>query len=222
MLVVVAVVVNVMINKGGFSVLGSAAHTLDLSNESEYAISPGVAVVHSDPFLMSFLDTQAPAEYESLAEVGDPSAVIAMMKNNPSVYQVRKVGALEPGEQRTINFAEAPEDAVVSYMAMIVQTNDGVVWLDSFPLHHDEELGEQGDQIWVTMLDMGTEENSPIGSGFAGGQPDPARGAENVDNGTASTNGVVSFHSQFYEDDAISTAIVFAGINMPVEKSAGN
>ena len=45
--------------------------------------------------------------------------------------------------------------------------------------------GNAADSVTEAMnYDNGSEENEAPGSGFDGGQPDPSRGAENVENGT--------------------------------------
>jgi len=46
--------------------------------------------------------------------------------------------------------------------------------------------------------DAGTEENAALGSGFEGGQPDPSRGEENIENGVP-TEEPVSMHPQLNE-----------------------
>lgn len=174
---------------------------LRLINVSDYTISPGVLVVHDRNFSMNFLGGYIPTEYESLSEVGDPSAVVASLKNLSGVYDVFEVSLLEPQNDQIFDFFVGDPKALISYMAMIVPTNDGVVWLNSFPLYN-----ESGEQQWgsilAEVLDMGTEENSPIGSGFDGGQPDLSRGAENIGNGTP-TSDTVRHHPQFYEDSSI-------------------
>ena len=196
---------------------------VQFSNISEYTISPGVLVLHTDGFSMNFLGNQAPPVYESLAEVGDPSAVIAILQNNPNIEAVFKVGAIEPNGKQHITIPHPlagtgyinGNPILVSYMAMITETNDGVVWLNGSRLFDPEyNIYTENpfptvlqDSIITEVLDMGTEQNEPISSGFAGGQPDPTRGAENSNNGT-STNEPVRHHPQFYEDNSVSDEIV--------------
>ena len=189
-------------------------------NTSEYTISPGVLVLHTGDFSMNFLGRQAPSIYESLAEVGDPSTVIAALQDDPNIEAVFEVSAIEPnGEQRVIvpqsffNTRDADGSPILaSYMAMIVETNDGVVWLNSVPLHTDTGAIQQ-ESVITEIVDMGTEKNAPIGSGFAGGQPDLTRDTENINNGT-STNEPVQHHPQFYEDNTVSDEIVQIDLNV--------
>ena len=190
---------------------------IQIANVSEYTIAPGVLVLHTDEFSMNFLNTQAPPVYESLAEVGDPSAVIASLKNNPNVKAVFEVGTVASGKTSGVAISRkfitdlensiGVKNLLLSYMAMIMQTNDGVVWLNSSP--YTAEGVALGSTL-AEILDMGTEQNAPIGSGFAGGQPDPSRGAENIGNGT-STNEPVRHHPQFYDNPAVSTEIAIIG-----------
>ncbi|MBM3140983.1 MAG: hypothetical protein FJZ92_12450, partial [Chloroflexi bacterium] len=77
---------------------------------------------------------------------------------------------------------------------MLVGSNDGFVGVDSEPLF----TGTAPRTITLNLAawDAGTEANSGVNSGFAGGQPDPARGAANLDNGTA-TSEAIAPHAQF-------------------------
>ena len=191
--------------------------TVQFANTSEYTIAPGVLALHNNNFSMNFLDIEAPAEYESLAEIGDPSEVASLLQGNPDVDAVFTVEAIEPGETQQITiplsivdkeeYQDGTNTIVISYMAMIIETNDGVVWLNGYPLY-DAETGDlQQGSIITEVIDMGTEKNAPIGSGFASGQLDLMRGAENRDNGTATTE-PVRHHPQFYESNTASSEIV--------------
>ena len=192
-------------------------------NTSEYPISPGVLVLHDHNFSMNFLGIQAPETYEALAEVGDPFVVIALLKGNADVDKVFEIAAIEPEATQSITIPRSVlagkegrggvDDIKMSYMAMITETNDGMVWLNGHSFYDAENGGIQKGSIVTEILDMGTEKNTSIGSGFAGGQPDPARGIENIDNGTA-TSEPVQHHPQFYEDDAVSDEVVRVDLNV--------
>lgn len=189
--------------------------SIKLRNDSAYDISPGLLVVHADIFSLNQIGQIAPPEYEPLAELGAPGALKESLATQDGVYKVIDVGHLKPGSETKVSVGSLGEemaDARVSYMAKIVQTNDGVVWLNSMPL---SDLIYQGTDTesdgvstyWAEIIDMGTEENSPIGSGFPGGQPDPSRGEENVDNGVTSGE-LVDHHNQFYGDPNISAYVL--------------
>ena len=191
--------------------------TARFTNTSRYTIAPGVLALHNNNFSMNFLGIEIPEAYKSLAKVGNPSEVISLLQGNPDVIAVFAVGAIAPGETQQITIPRSIIDKkeyqdnagaiAISYMAMIIETNDGVVWLNSQPLYDAENGGLQQVRVVTEVIDTGTEKNAPIGSGFASGQPDLKRGNENRDNGTATTE-PVRHHPQFYEDDAILNEIV--------------
>lgn len=186
---------------------------LQLENDSQYTIAPGVLVYHTlcrppenlSCFSMNFLNRFAPPEYETLAEVGDPTAVVSSLETNPDVLLavVAHDAPIHPGETVTIplpNDIIAQPDMGFSYMGMIVETNDGVAWINSRRLTGEAGVFNPLGPAFAEIVDMGTEENEPVGSGFEGGQPDPSRGAgENLDNGVP-TEEVVYHHPQFYGD----------------------
>ena len=77
---------------------------------------------------------------------------------------------------------------------MLIATNDAFVGLNSMPLFQGSQptAGTFGLIAW----DAGTEGNTDLFSGFGGGQPDPAQGADNVENGTP-TSDTITVHDQF-------------------------
>ena len=130
-------------------------------------------------------------------------------------------GALDaaPGNGDTvvIEFTASPGDHL-SFAQMLIATNDAFVGLNSMPLFQGSQptAGTFGLIAW----DAGTEENAEIGSGFDFGQPDPARGADNVDNGTTTTDPIVA-SDQFDGIQAtvsilpiVETLSVPAGLNL--------
>lgn len=211
--IIAVAVIGVYFNVFGFF---GATGTVTFVNDSEYDISPGVLVVHGEEFSMNHLARVAPDEYEPLAEVGNPSALIAEVQEDSQVYAVVAVDEVVSGSQVTTKVRGVPADSKteVSYMAMIVQSNDGVVWANRFPF-----TNEQGDfesrEGWLEILDMGTEQNSPLGSGFEGGQPDPSQGERNIENGVSTPGTTVQHHPQFYDDPSVSARIVRILVNLP-------
>ena len=198
---------------------GGQSHTVSLSNESqEYVVSPGVLVVHNKNFSTNHLGQAAPAPYESLAEVGNPDALISEFEDDVDVYKVFKTADLAPNSEERITISGIPEgeEVLVSYLAMVVQTNDGVLWVNSASLT-DENGPAEDEEYWAEILDMGTEQNAPIGSGFDGGQFDSSRGVDNLDNGVA-TREFVQHHTQFYDDPSIFPFILLFGLNTPAER----
>ncbi len=191
--------------------------TIQFTNTSEYTIAPGVLVLHNNDFSMNFLGVELPEGYEPLAETGDPSEVISLLRDNSDVAEVLVVEEIPSGVTQYITIPRSIIDKkeyrsganaiVISYMAMILETNDGVVWLNGHPLFNAESGDLQRGSVVTEIIDAGTEKNEPIGSGFAGGQPDPVYGDANRDQGTATAE-PVRHHPQFYEDDAVSSEIV--------------
>jgi len=66
----------------------------------------------------------------------------------------------------------------LSAFQMAVGSNDGYAFIDAVRLDKKDKT------VQAKNYDAGTEENTELGSGFDGGQPDPSRGAANVANGT--------------------------------------
>ena len=190
-------------------------HTLIFTNRSEYVISPGLLVIHRKHNLLNYLEESASPGLELLAETGDPTLLrdeIATLPQQEGVLQMHTIQELAPGESVSITVDEENANAQMSYLGMIVQTNDGLVWLNSLKLY--QANGERrGGSVAAELIDAGTEENTPIGSGFAGGQPDPSRGSLNLENGTASVDGVVRHHAQFYADPTKATEFFFVAFN---------
>lgn len=215
---IIIAILAILYGKGMLS--GGGGPVVKVTNESSYDVSHGVLVLHDDAFSMNYLGVIAPSEYQKLAEVGDPSDLKQALAGEDGVYRVIEVGALGPGTEEMVSlgsltgdpFPENLSDIRASYMGMIVQTNDGVVWVNSVSLDklvYESGVGdsEEVQMQWAEIIDMGSEENSPIGSGFDGGQPDPSRGAENIDNGVP-TEETVSHHTQFYDDPDVTIFVL--------------
>ena len=182
-----------------------------ITNTSKYPVASGVVIVHGPDFSLSLLGQTVPAPYESLAEVGDPTAVAGFLQGLPGVYDVFESNFLDSRESQRFVVPFFAENALLSYVAMIVPTNDGVVWLNGEPLYGVDGTPQYGGFV-AEVLDMGFEQNSPIGSGFAGGQLDLSRGDENIDNGV-SLREPADHHPQFYDDPAVSPDVVKVNLN---------
>lgn len=147
---------------------------------ADQPLSPGLAVVHTADFNMNYDGMLAPAELETLAEVGDPTAFKAYVEAQTGVVAVYDLGLIEPMTLAEVVLNENDSALFVSVIQMAVASNDGYALVDSMPL-------AAGSDVMGANWDAGFEENSALGSGFAGGQPDPAEGAANLDNGTATS-----------------------------------
>jgi hypothetical protein len=153
-------------------------YTLTVRNVSDVqTLAPGVFALHSVPGVFDFEGMIAPEELKALAEVGDPSAFANFVLLQPGVEDIFVMNApLMPGEETQISLTGTP-GSYISGMMMAVGSNDGYALVNTIST-------ESGIANTAINYDNGTEENTPLLSGFDGGQPDPARGAENLDNGT--------------------------------------
>ncbi len=171
--------------------------TLTLRNVSTtQPLSPGVIIVHEENVSFDFSGSQAHPSLELLAEIGAPDAFRTFAAESPGVVDTFLIESpLEPGDviSPTLNSYEN-QNLVITVLQMAVGSNDGYaiaeISLDSL---------DRG--ISTTFVaenhDAGFEENTELLSGFAGGQPDPSRGQENLENGTPTDpQGRVTDHPQ--------------------------
>ena len=175
--------------------------TLKISNRSEYNLSPGVLLFgYNDVRPFDLVGETAPTPYETLAEVGDPKSVIEHLSiSEQQLATLIQTNPIEPGgameiPMRREDFSSEEGLLLVSFMAKIVESNDAVVAISEVPIYENGKFLTSRNHT-IKILDMGTEENSPPRSGFAGGQPDPVRGEANIDNGTPTDN-PVSVHPE--------------------------
>lgn len=152
--------------------------TVKVSNLSDYTLSPGVLVVHTDAVSLIPEDMMATAEWEPLAEWGDPTDLAAMLEEVEGVSAVYTTDAMPTGEMGSW-MLEMGEDQHLSFAAMVVESNDSLAVVTDVPF-------TEGEMAMGMVYDAGTEENSDLGTGFDGGQPDSEKTAEeNMNNGTA-------------------------------------
>ena len=157
--------------------------TITNTTNPEMIITPGAFLVHRDADAFWALGGTASLALERIAEIGDPGEAVSALGAT----------ALGPapanGDTVSFDFSASPGDHL-SFSQMLIATNDAFVGLNSLA------LWDGGSPISVTRnlvgYDAGTEANEDLFSGFDGGQPDPARGADNVDNGTATSEPISS------------------------------
>ena len=161
--------------------------TITNATSPEMIVTPGAYLVHATPAAFWASGGAASLSLERIAEVGDPTEAAG------ALGAMAIDAAPMSGDVATFQFTASPGD-LLSTAQMLVATNDGFIGVASVPLFE----GGQPRTLTVdlTAWDAGTEANSPLFSGFDGGQPDPGRGADNVENGM-STTGVVAAHPQF-------------------------
>ena len=166
---------------------------VEIQNVSEdQPLSPGLVIVHDAGLDLNPLGAVAPEGLEALAEVGNPDAYADYVRSLDGVEHVEMINnPIAPGDSLELDVT-GREGMAVTVLSMAVASNDGLAYA-SFQLASGVETSAQN-------YDAGTEENSDLGSGFDGGQPDPSRGAENLDNGTATDpQAEVSTHEQLTE-----------------------
>lgn len=183
-ILLVIVVVLLVVFMGDKKARSINEYRVTIENVSEdQVLSPGVYVLHSPEASLNFEGSLAPESLEPLAEYGDHAPFAAFVETVPGVLAVYRVNApIKPGEMSQF-VAMIPEDAEEPYylsgLQMAVGTNDG------YALVNNLELTGREASINALNYDAGTEENTELLSGFPGGQPDPSRGEENIENGTS-------------------------------------
>jgi len=163
-------------------------------------LSPGVFVVHTRDLSLNFEGQMAPPALEPLAEYGNNAAFADYVADLDGAIVVYTEDApILPGMNTTvpieIQTSEMP--LYLSGVMMAVGSNDGFALLDAVMLV-DEDGMELSSTTYAENYDAGTEENQPLGSGFDGGQPDPSRDEENIENGVP-TDEMVIVHPQLSE-----------------------
>ena len=190
------------IDDGGVMVKNDDAMMKDLMSytvtvedlSSTQPLAPGAIIVHDPKITFDFSGTQAPASFEKLAEIGDPTEFIAEVAAMEGVRAVYSTDApIHPTESADY-IIKAGEGDVISVLSMAVASNDGYALVSKLDVR-------AGNSAIAVNHDAGFEDNTELGSGFDGGQPDPSRGAANIENGTTtSPQANVTTHTQLTEN----------------------
>lgn len=150
-------------------------------------LSPGVFIVHKPPYSINYINKLAPPEFEPLAEYGNYTPFAAYVNKSSDVLGVHILDEpLAPGEEASFTMDVStymPRESYLSGIMMAMGSNDGFALAHNIALFNPGN-GPKGSTTDAQNYDAGTEQNSPLISGFAGGQPDPSKGSENIDNGT--------------------------------------
>ena len=150
-------------------------------------LSPGVFVIHKPTASINYFGKTIPPELEPLVEYGNNTEFAEYIEGIEGVEAVYTIDEpIAPGESKTFTIKATtwkPRESYFSGIMMLVATNDGYALADNIALFTVGN-GPRTSTTLANNYDAGTEENSPAGSGFDGGQPDPNRGEENIDNGT--------------------------------------
>ena len=157
--------------------------TVTNASNPAMVVTPGAFLVHDAAGAFWSEATAANLSLERIAEIGDSTKAVNALGAAPAV-----------GDTVSVDFT-ASLGSFLSLAQMLVATNDTSIGADSLALWTDG----QPTRVTLPLIawDAGTEDNVAIGAGFDAGQPDPAMGALNVDNDTATVDGVVALHTQF-------------------------
>ena len=162
-----------------------------IANLGGAVLSGGVALVHHDRDALWGPGLSADASIELLAETGNPGDL-------PDQQASYAIPTLTPGASARFSFDNDAGDGVyLSTINKLMDSNDSFVGVANVRLltDRDEPVLETFDLL---AWDAGTEENEPLGGGFEAGQPDVARGADNVDNGAPTEDGVITENNPQY------------------------
>ncbi len=191
--------------------------TIENRTNPEMIVTPGAYLLSMDQGAFWSGGTQASLALERIAEIGDSTEAVS------SLGAVALDAAPAFGDSITFEVTAAP-GYYLSTAQMLIATNDAFIGLNSEPLF--ENGSPRSVTIDLMAYDAGTEENADLFAGFAGGQPDPAEGAANVDNGTATVATILP-SDQFTGTQGRVTiepisAPATAPTDMPAPAAAGN
>lgn len=187
--------------------------TVTLTNLASPAmpISPGAYVLATSPGVLWMDGGTSSLALERIAEIGDPAEAVSAL----GATMIDAAGATGAGT--TFEVTAMPGE-LLSFVSMLVGSNDGFVGVNGLALFAGTT--PRTITLDLTAWDAGTEANSDLNSGFAGGQPDPAQGAANVDNGTATTEPIAA-HPQFSGTQATLMITPVVGA-VPAPAASGN
>jgi hypothetical protein len=180
---------------------GMTRFTVTVKNVHDtQTLSPGIFAVHKPLFSLNYVGKLAPAELEPLAEYGDYKEFVDYVNNSADVQYVYILDEpIQPGEDFTFTMDVStymPRESYLSGILMATGSNDGYALASNIALF-DPGNGPKGSTTDCLNYDAGTEQNSPLMSGFEGGQPDPSKGQENIDNGEPTSPQLpVTHHTQ--------------------------
>ena len=157
-------------------------------------ISGGVLVGHCTDGALWAEGSLASAAIEAIAEIGDPGPAAgiettdSMMGEADFIQERYTIGEVGPGDSVSIEVT-FEFGCKLSSAHMLVASNDTFVGAQSVGIWNPEtHLPLERVEVDLMAYDAGTEANTEPGSGFDGGQPDPSRGEENIDNGEATAD----------------------------------
>ena len=168
-------------------------HTVTVTNlTSGQPFSPPLVAAHSSSASVFTTGEAASEGVRTIAEEGDTSVLAAALGGLADVHNVVAFGGpILPGTSASITI-EAPADAVLSVVTMLICTNDAFTGVAGMPL---AASGMQ--MVEKVAYDAGTEENSELTADIVDpcGAAGPVMHAADGNNRPASTGGVISAHA---------------------------
>lgn len=163
-----------------------------IANLGDAVLSPGQSLVHHDRDALWSPGLPAGSAIELLAETGDPGDLFDPAQASYAIPAI-PVG----GVARYSFDNDAGDGVYLSTINKLMDSNDSFVGVANVRLFTDD--GEPArETLDLLAWDAGTEENQPLGGGFAAGQPDAARGDANIDNGEPTGDGVITANNPQY------------------------
>jgi hypothetical protein len=185
--------------------------TITNQSNPEMIITPGAYLVHGNAGAFWTAGQTASLALERIAEIGDPGEAVA------SLGATATDPAPASGDSITFTISATPGQ-MLSTAQMLIATNDAFVGVSAMALF------DAGAPVSVTVdlvaWDAGTEQNSALFAGFDGGQPDPSRGADNIENGTA-TSETIAVSGQFSGTQATLSVQPMGVVAPPAAGNAG-
>ena len=173
--------------------VATVKHTVTVTNlTSGQPFSPPLVAAHSADTSVFTTGEAASEGVRTIAEDGDMSVLNAALSGLGSVHNVVTFGGpILPGTSASVTI-EAPADAVLSVVTMLICTNDAFTGVAGLPL---AAAGMQ--MVEKVAYDAGTEENSELTADIV----DPCGGAGPVKHDPdgnerpASSGGVITAHA---------------------------
>ncbi len=163
-----------------------------IANLGGAPLSPGQSLVHHDRDALWSPGQPAGPAIELLAETGDPADLLDDARGSHAIPAI-PVG----GVARYSFDNDAGDGVYLSTINKLMDSNDSFVGVANVRLFTED--GEPArETLDLLAWDAGTEENEPLGGGFAAGQPDAGRGAANIDNGEPTGGGVITANNPQY------------------------
>ncbi len=196
-------------------------YTVTIKNLSKgQPFTPPLLVVHTDGADLFQAGTAASSELQQLAENGNPAPLVALLEASSDVTDiVAGTAPVLPGESVTLQVTAEPGSSL-SWVSMLICTNDGFAGLDSVSLVAGSTT------VNVLAYDAGTETNT---EDFADMVP-PCQGLVGVsssDEGTGMTNpdlaegGLVALHTGVAGGNDLTASHMWSGSIATVTISEG-